>query len=96
MFDEQQACNLVRPEEQVSQCALIGREAQCEDAWLVSPQEPFHIAVEPFGAVICEYQKARDTLTPCDPGLAIDVLEPAFFGGQSALCFFQTPNNLAR
>ena len=76
MFDEQQACNLVRTEEQVSQCALIGIEAQCEDAWLVSPHEPFHISVEPFGAVIGEYQKARDTLTPCAPGLAIGVAEP--------------------
>ena len=95
MLDEQEACNLVRTEEQASQCALIGREAQCEDAWLVSPHEPFHIAVEPFSAVIGKYKKARDTLTPYDPGLTIDVLEPAFFGGQSALCFFQTPNNLA-
>ena len=96
MFDEQQACDLFRTEEQVSQCALIGREAQCEDAWLVSPHEPFHLAVEPFGAVIGEYQKARNALTSRDPGLPVDVLEPAFFGGQSALCTFQAPNNLTR
>ena len=88
MLDKQETRDLIRAKEQASQCVLVGRQAERENPWLVTPHEAFYISVEPLGAVVCEEQKTRNALPPGDPGLAVDFLETKLFCSQRVLCSF--------
>ncbi len=93
VFDQEEPCALVGPEQQLPHSVFVGTEAQSKNARRVPAQQRLHVAVESLRTIVGQHDQSRHAGTAFHAGLLIGVFEPQLVCGKRPFGAFEASND---